>query len=337
MGARRSNLTSMDDIARLAKVAKSTVSRAFKDSPLLKPATKKRILAIARRHGYTVNANAQKLRTNRTNTIAVVMHLPHSYESGSAPFFFQLLNDVARGLWVRHHDLLLCSPEPDDIYHYEAMISSKRADGIIFLGQGPGDEWLKHLARTSVPFVVWGAAYPHASYCTVGSDNRKGGVLAGQRFIQLGRRHLLFVGNRAHPEMEQRRQGLEAALKAAGSDFKLEDLDIPDFTFESGYSAMTTYLARNSARPDGVFAGSDSVAMGVVVALREAKLQVPADVSVIGYNDLPMAQHFQLPLTTIRQDTQQAGSLLVEKLFQQLDGGKPSSAKVPTELVIRQT
>ena len=86
-----------------------------------------------------------------------------------------------------------------------------------------------------------------------------------------------------------------------------------------------------------MFAGSDTVAMGVVVALLEAKLQVPDDVSVIGYNDLPIAQYFQRPLTTIRQDTYQAGSLLVEKLFQIFDGGKPRSTTVPTELVIRQT
>ncbi len=337
MPAKRKTLTSMDEIARLARVAKSTVSRAFQDSPLLNPATKARILAIARRHGYTVNANAQKLRTNRTNTIAVVMHLPHTSESAAAPFFFQLLNDVAQGLWVRHHDLLLCSPEADDAYYYESMISSKRADGIIFLGQGPGDKWLRDLARTRVPFVVWGAADDRASYCTVGSDNRKGGILTGQRFAQLGRRRVLFVGNRAHPEMEHRRRGLEAAMKAAGNAAEIVDVEIPDFTFETGYSAMTAYLARKRARPDAVFAGSDSVAMGVVMALREANLQVPGDVSVIGYNDLPSARYFLLPLTTIRQDTHQAGGLLVEKLFQMLDGAKPTSARVPTELVIRQT
>ena len=338
MAASKSQLTSMDDIARLANVAKSTVSRAFKDSPLVNPATKKRILAIARRHGYSVNSNAQKLRTNRTNAIAVVMHIPtHGNESASAPFFFQLLNDVARGLWVRHHDLLLCSPEADDAYHYESMILSKRADGIIFLGQGPGDKWLKDLARTRVPFVVWGASDERASYCTVGSDNRKGGSLAGERFANLGRTRVLFVGNRAHPEMEQRREGLWAGLTEAGTGADLTDLEIPDFTFETGYAAMTEYLGRKTDRPDAVFAGSDSVAMGVVVALQAANLQVPADVSVIGYNDLPIARHFQRPLTTIRQDTQQAGGLLVEKLFQILDGAKPRSAKVPTELVIRQT
>lgn len=338
MAARKTTLTTMDEIARLAKVSKGTVSRAFKDSPLVKSATKERILAIARRHGYSVNWNAQKLRTNRTHTVAVVMHLPQqSSEHVSAPFFFQLLNDVAKGLWVRRHDLLLCSPEADDAYSYEVMVSSKRADGIIFLGQGPGDSWLKDLARTRVPFVVWGAVDAHSSYCTVGSDNKRGGMLAGQRFAEIGRDRIVFVGNRSHPEMEQRRQGLETALKSAGKNAHVIDLEIPDFTFETGYSAMTSLLAKAGPRLNAVFAGSDTVAMGVVVALLEGKLRVPDDVSVIGYNDLPIAQHFQRPLTTIRQDTYQAGSLLVEKLFQIFDGGKPRSSTVPTELIIRQT
>jgi DNA-binding LacI/PurR family transcriptional regulator len=338
MSAPKNRLTTMDEIARLAKVSKPTVSRAFKDSPLLKSSTKERILAIARRHGYSVNWNAQKLRSNRTNTIAVVMHLPRqTSESASAPFFFQLLNDVARGLWVRQNDLLLSSPETDDAYTYEVMISSKRADGIIFLGQGPGDKWLRNLARTRVPFVVWGAADEKSSYCTVGSDNRRGGMLAGERFGAMGRDRVLFIGNRAHPEMEQRWQGLESGLTSADQAAEIIDLEIPDFTFERGYSAMTTFLKSKGPNVTAVFAGSDTVAMGVVVALREAKIQVPDDVSVIGYNDLPFVEHFQIPLTTIRQDTHQAGGLLVEKLFQIFDGGKPSSAKVPTELVIRQT
>jgi len=263
MAARKTNLTTMDDIARLAKVSKPTVSRAFKDRPLVKPATKERIIGTGWSHGYSVNSNAEKLRTNRTQTVAVVMHLPQqSTEHGSAPFFFQLLNDVARGLWVRRHDLLLCSPESDDAYSYEVMISSKRADGIIFLGQGPGDKWLKDLSRTSVPFVVWGAVDARSSYCTVGSDNKKGGLLAGQRFVEMGREQVLFVGNRSHPEMEQRRQGLESAVKLASKKCQITDLEIPDFTFETGRSAMIGYLAHMDAPFDAVFAGSDAVAMG---------------------------------------------------------------------------
>lgn len=330
-------LTSMDDIARLAKVSKPTVSRVFKDSPLISPKTKERVLAIARRHGYSVNWNARKLRTNRASTIAVVMHLPpQASEAASAPFFFQLLNDVARGLWIRRHDVLLCAPESDDPYSYESMIASKRADGFIFFGQGPGDQWLRDLARTRVPFVAWGASDERSAYCTVGSDNRKGGMLAGKRFAELGRFRVLFVGNRAHPEMEQRRQGLERGLATGSRSAEISDLEVSDFSLETAQRAMAALLARG-ARPNAVLAGSDSLAMGVILALRESGLPVPAEVSVIGYNDLPMAQYFQPPLTTIRQDTHQAGSLLVEKLFQALEGVKPESARVPTTLVVRET
>lgn len=339
MPARKQKLTSMDDIARLANVSKPTVSRALKDSPLINPETKKRILNLARQHGYSVNWNARKLRTNRSNTVAVVMHLPpQASETASAPFFFQLLNDVARGLWIRHHDVLLCAPESDDPYSYESMIASKRADGIIFFGQGPGDEWLRSLARTRVPFVVWGAADERAAYCTVGSDNFKGGMLAGKRFAALGRSRVLFAGNRAHPEMEQRRQGLGIGLRSGDRKAEICDLETSDFTLETAHRLMRGYLARPAApRPDAVFAGSDSVAMGVIIALREAGVRIPAETSVIGYNDLPMAQYFEPPLSTIRQDTHQAGSLLVEKLFQALEGVKPASATVPTHLVIRET
>jgi DNA-binding LacI/PurR family transcriptional regulator len=337
MSVRKKHLTTMDEIARLAKVSKPTVSRAFKNSPLVRSETKDRILAIARRHGYAVNSNSQKLRTNRTRTVAVVMHVPQqSSEHASTPFYFQLLNDVARGLWVRSYDLLLCSPESDDTYSYESMISSKRADGIIFLGQGAGNRWLKELARTRVPFVVWGAVDPHFSYCAVGSDNRRGGELAGKRIAELGRDQIVFVGNRSHPEMEQRRQGLEHALKLAKTGAQIVDVEIPDFTFETGFAAVTAFLTRGRA-VNALFAASDTVAMGAVMALKDAKFRVPEDVTVIGYNDLPIAQSFQIPLTTIRQDTHHAGSLLVEKLFQFFDGGKPNSSTVPTELVVRQT
>ena len=337
MPVRKKHLTTMDEIARLAKVSKPTVSRAFTDSPLVKSETKDRILAIARRHGYAVNSNSQKLRTNRTRTVAVVMHVPRqSNVHTSTPFYLQLLNDVARGLWMRRYDLLLCSPEPDDAYSYEILISSKRADGIIFLGQGAGDQWLNDLARTRVPFVVWGAVDPHFSYCAVGSDNRKGGELAGKRISELGRNQIVFVGNRSHPEMEQRRQGLEHALKLARTGARIIDVEIPDFTFETGLAAVTAFVARGLAM-NALVAANDAVAMGAVRALKDAKLRVPEDVTVIGYNDLPIAQLIQTPLTTIRQYTHQAGSLLVDKLFQFFDAGRPSSSTVPTELVVRQT
>lgn len=331
----------MDDIARLANVSKPTVSRALQGSPLVNRETRDRIAALASQHGYMVNRNARKLWAKRTNTISVILQLPPSTgRAVSAPFIFQLLADVSRALAIRHQDVLLRSAEDGDTHDthdYQRMLASKVADGLIFLGQGPNARWLNELARTNVPFVVWGAVDDEQRYCTVGSDNERGGMLAGQRFASLGRKRALFVGNRAHAEMELRRRGMEAGLKRGQAKATISDLEIEDFSFDTAYAAMTAYLAERGTAFDAVFAASDTVAMAIIVALREAKIKIPEDVSVIGYNDIAIAAHFTLPLSTIRQDTHQAGALLVEKLFQILDGAKPASVKLPTELIVRQT
>ena len=328
----------MDEIARLAAVSKPTVSRALQDSPLVNRTTKERIAAIAAKHGYIVNRNARRLWGKRANTIAVILQLPPSGgRAVSAPFIFQLLADTARALANRHQDVLLRSAESHETQPYQKMLAAKAADGLIFLGQGAHSEWLNELGRTNTPLVVWGAVDDAQAYCAIGSDNFKGGLLAGQRFAGLGRKRALFVGNRAHAEMELRRKGLEAGLRADRSRASVVDLQIADFAFDTAYSAMREFLARRSQPVDAIFAASDTVAMAAIVALREARQRVPEDVSVIGYNDIPFAAHFTPPLSTVRQDTHQAGALLVEKLFQILDGEQPTSVKLPTELVIRQT
>jgi len=330
----------MDDIARFAGLSPSTVSRALQGDPRIRPATREKIAALARKHGYAVNRNARQLRLSRSNTIAVVIHLPPSASpEWSGPFIFQLLTDVATGLWLRGQDLLLVSPESDRPHAYQSLLASKGADGIIFLGQGANDEWLVDLARTNAPFVVWGAVEDEPRYCTIGSDNRKGGALVARRFLELGRRRILFVGNREHPEMAHRWAGLKAELDASGGAYVLDYVEVSDFTFETALGAVQRYLADTAEkdRPDAIFAASDEFALAALAAAEEAGLRVPDAMSLIGYDDLPSASHVRPALTTVRQDTRQAGVLLVEKLFQMIDGGRPASAMIPTELVVRQT
>ena len=330
----------MDDIARFAGLSPSTVSRALQGDPRIRPATREKIAALARKHGYAVNRNARQLRLSRSNTIAVVIHLPPSASpEWSGPFIFQLLTDVATGLWLRGQDLLLVSPESDRPHAYQSLLASKGADGIIFLGQGANDEWLVDLARTNAPFVVWGAVEDEPRYCTIGSDNRKGGALVARRFLELGRRRILFVGNREHPEMAHRWAGLKAELDASGAAYVLDYVEVSDFTFETALGAVQRYLADTAEkdRPDAIFAASDEFALAALAAAEEAGLRVPDAMSLIGYDDLPSASHVRPALTTVRQDTRQAGVLLVEKLFQMIDGGRPASAMIPTELVVRQT
>ncbi|HVT34127.1 MAG TPA: substrate-binding domain-containing protein [Nevskiaceae bacterium] len=330
----RTRPKSMADIAALAKVSKPTVSRALRDSPLVTPETKALILAVAAKHGYAVNRNAQKLRDKRTNTIAVVADFK-SFPGSRIhdPFSFELLADVGQALALRNQDLLLCAPAVDENHSYESIVVSRHADGIIFLGQGRRDAALRKLADTDAPFVVWGAVAKDQPYCAVGGDNLRGGELAGERFALMRRRKPLYIGGSdEHLEMKLRRQGFEKALRNASTS-----LILADFSYEAALAALDAHLDSKTKVPDAIFAASDTIAMGVYAALKKRGLKIPDDVSVIGYNDNPHAAWCTPSLTTVRQDTRQAGALLVEQLMRLLEGGSAKSIMMPAELVVRES
>lgn len=326
----------MDDIARLAKVSKPTVSRALRGSPLVTEETRRQVLAVAAAHGYVVNPNARKLRQSRTDTIAVVLDFSsHRQNRISDPFIFNLLAGVSEALGQRNQDLLLVSPGHAEMGSLSGITSSKGADGIIFLGQGDRGEDLMALARTKVPFVVWGAVDPDLPYCAIGSDNLRGGMLAGRHLLSKGRRRFLFVGNSRHQELRQRRDGLKLALAESGAESSFEELRMEDFSYAAAHSCAVTRLKSGKPIPDAVFAASDTAAMAFITALRDTGHLVPDDVSVVGYNDIPPAEHFYPPLTTIHQDVHAAGALLVEKLMLAIEGNHPRPVMLETRLIER--
>ena len=326
----------MEDIARLAKVSKPTVSRALRGSPLVTEETRRHVLAVAEKYGYVVNRNAQKLRRKRADTVAVVLDFrSHRENRISDPFVFDLLAGVSEALAQRNQDLLLCSPGHSSGASLASIISSKGADGIIFLGQGERGPELVELARTAVPFVVWGAVEPDLPYCAIGSDNFLGGRLVGTHLLARGRRRILFVGNTDHAEIRLRREGLAAASAEAGEAVEIRDIAINDFSYGASYRAAEAMLRDSSLRPDAVFACSDTAAMAFINAFRAAGHAVPEAVSVVGYNDIPAAAHFHPPLSTVHQDVHAAGALLVEKLMMTIEGHRPQSVMLETRLVVR--
>ena len=328
----------MDHIAELANVSKATVSRALRNSPLVNERTKALVLEAADSSGYVVNKNARKLRDKRTNTVAIALDFP-SYPGQriSDAFVFELLSDIVNALAIREKDVLLCSPNATGVAAYRQLLAAKSADGIIFLGQGEREGVLEELARGKAPIVVWGGVVDDSVYCTVGSDNRHGGYQAGRRLAGLGCSDILFLGNSRHLEFRLRREGLEAGLKEAKSDARLADLVLEDLTYDSALLAAQRYLSDPANRPDGAFAVSDLMAVALAVALKEVGLAPGKDVPIVGYNDIPAASHFSPAITTVRQDTLQAGALLVEKLMQILEGLAPKSVLLPTNLIVRET
>lgn len=328
----------MADIARLANVSKPTVSRALSNSPLVNKATRDHVLSVANQYGYAVNRNAQKLRHKRTNTIAVSLDFrSHRENHISDPFMFDLLAGVSEALGDRNQDLLLCAPNHNDSAAFRQIINERGADGFIILGQGHREQMLQEFAAGGAPLVVWGAAAEDANYCVVGSDNYLGGQLAGRYFLGQGRRHFLFVGDTSFREMHLRREGLKSVIDEADDDVELDDIELHGFSYESAYAAATRYLDVIENRPDAVFTWSDTAAMAFISAFRDSGIDVPGDVSVVGYNDIPSAEYFSPKITTIRQDTHQAGRVLVAKLMRILGGEMPRSALIRTELIERES
>ncbi len=334
--SRKKSIT-MGDVARLARVSKPTVSRALRDSPLVTPETRARVLEVVREHGYAVNRNAQKLRHLKTDTVAVMLDFPsHRRQRIADPFIYELLAGVSEALSLHNQELILSPPGLSDAESYRRMLTAKGADGFILLGQGLRKGLFKELAESEIPLVVWGAVTADAPFCTVGSDNRLGGMLAGRRFIELGRTRVLFAGDRRHQEIALRRRGLKGALDQAPYEIEIDDLEIDDFSYNASYQAGVDYL-RVHEPPDAVFAYSDTAAMALIGAFREADLNCPGDFSMVGYNGIPASAHFIPPITTIQQDTYLAGSILVEKLMQIVDGQSVDSLMLPTEIIVRAT
>ena len=326
----------MQDVARLAKVSTPTVSRVLNNSPLVTGETRDRVLRVAQEYGYAVNRNAQKLRQARTNTIAVMLDFAsHRHGAIGDPFIFELLAGVSEALSIRDQELLLSPPGLDSARAFVDFHQARGADGFIVLGQGTRDVMLRTLARERIPLVVWGAVTPGAGYCAVGSDNVAGGRLAGEHFLGRNRRRWLFIGDIGHEELRLRYEGLRLAADAA-CGVSIDLLPIASMAFRATAEAVSDYLTRAPA-PDAVFAFSDTAAMAAIGSLKAQGLVAPRDFSLVGYNDIPPAAHFSPALTTIEQKTDLAGALLVEKLMQAIDGGRPPAVTLPTRLVVRET
>lgn len=320
----------MEDIAAQAGVSKITVSRALRDSPSVTLATRERIKALAEQMGYRFNHSARNLRLRRSHTIAVVLEMqPDADRPISDPYPLQLLGGITQELTTRGYSVLLTAMQSTQ------LSPAMAADGVILLGQGAHDSAVSAVAACGLPFVVWGAEHGPDKHVVVGSDNHHGGLCAADRFVELGRRELIFLGDPSHAEVFERRLGFQKRLKRAGQ--KVHTLVPAAFTFGAGFTAVQAHLARSPTPPDGLFAASDLLAMGAVRAFTDAGLRVPEDVSVIGYDNSPAAQTFAPPLTSVHQDWHHGGVLLARKVLDLVAGHAAHSEIMPTALMVRGT
>lgn len=322
------------DIARKAGVSPGTVSRALSGTDLVNDKTKAKIMAIADAMNYKPNIAARNLRTKKTGAIGVIIPLGHEKEQNlSDPFFSIMLGCIADELTQRNHDLLLTRVSPKDENWLEDYINSGRADGVIVIGQSDQSEVINRAAKHYRPMVVWGANLSDQTVCTVGSDNRFGGLISAVHLVERGCKKLAFFGDTRLPEIQQRMEGCIAGAKASGLAEPVEILET-HLTAEAAYQSIKSYISENNI-PDGVFAASDVIAMSAIRAFREAGIAIPEKVKIVGYDDLELASYTSPPLSTVRQDLKFAANKLVEVLFRRISGEETQSIVITPELQTR--
>jgi len=332
-----SSRTRLEDLAAIAGVSIATVSRALNNSPAVNDETKRRVWKIAREHNYHFRPSMPALLSGAAATIAVVIPSPHARQSEALhPFVQDFIGGIAEAARVSGCDLLISHLAPGNIGDLQELIASNHADGIIFLGQRLLHDRLNELAGSENRFIVWGADLPGQKYCSVGSDNLRGGARATSHLINLGRKRIAFLGDTAAPEVQHRYEGYVEAHRRA--EIAVDPSLIVPAQFEISYAeAAVDGLMARGVSFDGIFAASDLIALGALRSLQKAGRVVPGDVAIVGYDNIQVAAYSQPSLTTIDQDMSKAGRLMVSKLLAASERAPLRSERLPADLIVRES
>lgn len=333
----RTTVRNITDLARLAGVSPGTVSRALAGKSLVKANTREKIVALAREHGFRPNQMASGLRRQKTGVIGVVIPLGHdTRQQISDSFFMTLLGILADELTHAGYDLMLRRVVPGaDEDWLDRFIGSGMIDGVIVIGQSDQFERIEEVAEGYTPMVVWGNHQEGQRHCVVGTDNRLGGRLAVERLIAGGAKRIAFLGDTGPMEFAARFAGAQdsAARLGIAPVLPLPTHLSPDRAGEE----IARHLAAHGRDIDAIFAATDTLAALCLTELRAQGLNVPGDVGLVGFDDLPIARQTVPALTTVRQDIAAGARGLVDLLLRRLAGQTTESLVLPPELVLRET
>jgi len=328
-------MVSIDQVARLAGVSTATVSRALSGRGHVSPATKQRVESAAASLGYVVSASASSLASGRTRNIGVIVPFLDRW------FFSTVLSGVSAALSKQGYDITLYNITADDEVRHEifrTFLRRGRVDGVIAVAIELDDDETKLLTDLGIPIIAIGGPNPNLSTLTV--DDTGVARLATEHLLALGHTDIAHIG--ANPEFDidfhiptQRRQGFEAALAEAGIEARPALYEPADFTVEGGFRAAKQLLGR-PGRPTAIFAGSDEMAIGALLAAKELGYRVPEDLSVIGIDGHELGEFFRL--TTVDQFPLGQGERAADAILAALDGeDRPAHVpgELPFELVVR--
>ena len=328
----------LEDVARLAGVHRSTVSRVVNDSPNVSPEVRKRVQKIIQSTGYHPNAAARSLASQRSNVIGLV--LPRSVSSFfTDPFFPHLTQGIAFGCNnnTLTLSLVLAGSKEDEEEILPRISRRGLLDGILIQSGRPDETMIERLIKSNIPSVIIGRPFASDGISYIDIDNVNAAIKATKHLIDLGYQKIAAItGNLDSTVTEDRIIGYKQALVAANRTIDDKLIAEGDFTEISGYLAMKRLLP---GKPDAIFAMSDMMAAGAIRAIQEAGLNVPQDIAIIGFDDVPIARQSKVQLSTIKQPISRFGIKAVELLIDLIENGTKPARRIilDTELVIRES
>ena len=332
------NLT-LDDIARLAGVSRSTVSRVINEHPSVKKEVRQRVLDIIEEHHFHPNAAARTLAMQRSWMIGLI--LPHSVSTFfKDPYYPNLLMGIAKAcnLYGFTLALFLVSTKEDEENVFSRVGRKGFLDGVIVQSGHHGDQGaIGRMIDNKIPLVVVGRPVRSDNVTYIDVDNIKAAKAAVSYLYQSGCRRVATITGPADSTVGiDRLEGFRQAVKEHKAVFDQSLIVEGNFTETGGFLAMQKLLP---FKPDGVFAASDVMAAGAMKAIEEANLRIPDDISVIGFDDLPAASYAGIHLSTIRQNVPDMGLRSVESLIEQIGNENiaPHHIILDTELIIRES
>ncbi|WP_163858072.1 LacI family DNA-binding transcriptional regulator [Paenibacillus elgii] len=320
------------DIAKLAGVSHTTVSRALNDSPLINPETKERIKAIAGSMNYTPNYSARSLVLDRSYNLGLFFTTLHT--GTSAGFLYEAIkgvNDVIKD----EYNLIVRGIDDYKSFH---KVNRKNFDGIIVMSQSESDQsFIEYASDKEIPLVVLNRPVESVQVMNFVPDDQSGAYRLTEYLVQQGHRHIAIIeGKQGFKSTQARRDGYREALHKHGITVPEAYYVSGNYDLESGHAAMSKLLELPN-RPTAVFCCNDDMALGAVKAVTERGLSVPEDISVAGFDDHLFSAFMSPALTTVRRPIEELSRAGAEKLlkFIETKHSEKSVVLFHTELVIR--
>ncbi|WP_282703817.1 LacI family DNA-binding transcriptional regulator [Streptomyces sp. CC219B] len=323
----------LDEVAERAGVSRSVASRALNNAPHVSRAKREAVERAVRHLGYVPNPSARALATRQTGAAALVI-CGEDPSIFADPFFAQVIVGAAAALEEADLHLMLCLAASDrGRKRVEELLRSRGADGVMLMALREDDPLARKAEEAQLPVVFGGRPVGSAPRWYVDVDNLGGAREATEYLLSRGRRRVAVICGPLDTEVGRARyRGYRDAMLSAGLD-PFPPLE-GDFT-EPGGAAATAALLAEHPDVEAVFAANDNMAAGALRTLREAGRQVPADVAVVGFDDLTVARIADPPLTTVHQPIQALGREMARMLVALVNGQDPTPLILPARMVVR--